>query len=98
MLDKDLVDIKAMLEVGKIYQNDEKWWTVAYSTKATHPNCIIGEALVVHFAYRFVVKKLLSLGLLKEFSKIVEDNMSTFGIEEPVWKILEFNTTNRLSF
>ena len=96
MLDKDLIDIKAMLEVGKIYRDDEKWWTVDYSAKVAHPNCIVGEALVVHFAYRVVAKKLLSLGLLKEFSTIVESNMISFNAEEHIWEALEFNTTNIL--
>ena len=94
LLDKDLIDIKAMLEVGKIYRDDEKWWTVDYSAKVAHPNCIVGEALVVHFAYRVVAKKLLSLGLLKEFSTIVESNMRSFNAEEHIWEALEFNTTN----
>ena len=94
LLDKDLIDIKAMLEVGKIYRDDEKWWTVDYSAKVAHPNCVVGEALVVHFAYRVVAKKLLSLGLLKEFSTIVENNMSSFNAEEHIWEALEFNTTN----
>ena len=94
LLDKDLIDIKAMLEVGKIYCDDEKWWTIDYSAKVAHPNCVAGEALVVHFAYRVVAKKLLSLGLLKEFSTIVENNMSSFNAEEHIWEALEFNTTN----
>ena len=92
LLDKDLIDIKSMLEVGKIYRDDEKWWTVDYSAKAPHPNCIVGEALVVHFAYQVVAKKLLSLGLLKEFSKIIQKTMNNFNAQEHVWKALEFNT------
>ena len=90
LLDKDLIDIKTMLEVGKIYPDDEKWWTVAYSAKVQHPNCIVGEALVVHFAYGLLEKKMLSLGLLKMFSKIIEETKNSFNVEESIWKLLDF--------
>ena len=90
LFDKDLIDIKSMLEVGKIPHDDEKWWTVDYSAKVRHPNCIIGEALVVHFAYRVVGEKMLSLNLLKEFSNIVNDNKNSFNVKELLWKVLEF--------
>ena len=90
LFDKDLIDIKSMLEVGKIPRDDEKWWTVDYSAKVRHPNCIIGEALVVHFAYGGVAEKLLTLGLLQEFVEIVKSNAETFKMDKSLWKILEF--------
>jgi len=90
LLDKDLVDLKNMLRVGAIYGDDEKWWTMALSAKVAHPNCIVGDALVVHFAYNTVVGKLLKLGLLDEFVKIVENNKTSFEMEEDLWKVLEF--------
>ena len=91
LFDKDLIDIKSMFKVGMMSRdNDEKWWTVDYSAKAHHPNCTIGEALVVHFAYRVVAEKMLSLNLLKEFSKIVDNNKNSFNMKEPLWKVLEF--------
>ena len=90
LIDKDLIDIKSMLEVGKIPRDDEKWWTVDYSAKVHHPNCIIGEALVVHFAYRVVAEKVLSLNVLKEFSNLVNDNKNSFNMKKPLWKVLEF--------
>jgi len=54
-----------MLKVGKIYSDDEEWWTVAYLANVQQPNCIIGEALVVHFAYNTYAERMLSIGLLK---------------------------------
>ena len=90
LFDKDLIDTKALVKVGKIHRDDEKWWTVDYSAKVRHPNCIIGEALVVHFAYRVVAEKLLTLGLLQEFVEIVKSNAETFKMDESLWRILEF--------
>ncbi len=90
MLDKNLIDVKAMLDIGKIYSDDEKWWTEAYSARVLHPNCIVGDALVVHFAYNTVIKNMLSQGLLEEFVKIVEDNRASFRIQDALWKLLDF--------
>ena len=90
MLDKDLINIPAMMKVGKIHGDDEEWWTVTYSAIVPHPNCIVGDALVVHFAYNTVVKKLLALGLLEEFVKIVIESRSTINMEETVWQALDF--------
>jgi len=58
------------MEVGTI-RDDEVWWTVKYSGGAQHTNCIVGEALVVHFSYSVTTKQMLDLGLLKEFEDIV---------------------------
>ena len=90
LLDKDLVDIKNMLRVGSIYGDDEKWWTMTLSGRVAHPNCIVGDALVVHFAYSTVVGKLLELGLLDEFVNIIKDNKTSFQVEDKLWKIFEF--------
>jgi len=70
LLDVDIVDIKQMMEVGAI-RDDELWWSSTYSGKASQPNCIVGEALMVHFSYFTTVKQMLELGLLKEFENIV---------------------------
>ena len=55
LLDKDTIDIPAMLEVGKIKAHDEVWWPETLTAKVAHPNCIVGEAFVVHFAYSAIV-------------------------------------------
>ena len=69
LLDVDIVDIKQMMELGAI-RDDELWWSSTYSGKASQPNCIVGEALMVHFSYFTTVNQMLELGLLKEFENI----------------------------
>ena len=90
LLDKDLIDIKALLEAGMISRDDEKWWTMKYSSKVANPNCVVGEAMVVHFAYSDVAKKMLNLNFLEKFEDIVQSNFSSFFIEPEVWKILGY--------
>ena len=70
LLDIDLVDMQRMMKLGAI-RDDEVWWTIKYSGGAQHTNCIVGEALVVHFSYSVTAKQMLDLGLLKEFENIV---------------------------
>ena len=70
LIDVDIVDFKRMMELGAI-RDDEVWWTMKYSSGAPHTNCIVGDALVVHFSYSVTAKKMLDLGLLKEFENIV---------------------------
>ena len=91
LMDKDIIDIPRMLEVGKIWTDDEKWWTELLTAKVDHPNCIVSDALVVHFAYHEVVEALLKLGLLEEFAMIVEKNLTTFKMEPDIIHVLEFS-------
>ena len=41
-----------------------------YARKFEQPNCIIGESLVVHFAYRGTHERMIKLGLLQEFEGV----------------------------
>ena len=34
-------------------RDDELWRSSTYSGKASQPNCIVGEALMVHFSFLF---------------------------------------------
>ena len=68
--DVDIVDFELMMQTGPI-KDDEVWWSIHYSSKVPQTNCIVGEALVVHFSYSITVKEMLDLGLLKEFENIV---------------------------
>ena len=70
LIDVDVVDFKRMMELGKI-SSDEVWWSMKYSAIAPRTNCIVGEALVVHFSYAVTQKQMVELGLLKEFENIV---------------------------
>ena len=58
-----------MMEPGGI--RDDLWWSFKYSGKASQPNCVVGEALMVHFSFFTTVKQMLELGFLKEFENIV---------------------------
>ena len=90
MLDRDLIDFKAMQEVGPII-DDEFWWTSTYSLKFKQPNCIVGGALVVHFSYFPTYEKLMETGLLKEFELIVEKEIGSL-MDEKLWNFLDFST------
>ena len=79
-----------MAIVGSIGHDDEKWLSETLTAKVAHPNCVVSEALVVHFAYRTVNGAMLKLGLLQEFENIVTNNRESFKMEPEVWNALGF--------
>ena len=87
MLDMDL---EALQEVGPIGVDDEGWWTEEYAPMFEQPNCIVGESLVVHFAYSPTCEKMIELGLLSKFEKIVEKEVGK-QVDKKLWDALEFN-------
>ena len=89
LFDTDLIDIRRLMEAGPINQDDERWWTERYSASAPHPNCVVGEALVVHFSYYTTQQNMLDLGLLKEFENIVRIELWK-TLPKLLWKALEF--------
>ena len=90
MLDRDVIDIKAMQEVGPIVSDDEKWWTVMYSSKFRRPNCIVGGALVVHFSYGMTYQRMLQAGFLVEFESIVQKEVGVLMNKE-LWEALRYS-------
>ena len=94
MLDRDLIDFKAMLEVGPIYGDDEEWWTRTYAKKFEQPNCIVGGGLVVHFSYFPTYQKMLDSGLLRKFESIVQKEVGTL-MEGELWRALGFESPDR---
>ena len=80
MLDKDLMNVPAMLKAGPMSNDDEGWWTMKYAPLLTQPNCIVGKALVVHFSYYTTINKMLNQGFLKEFETIA---MKEVGLKMP---------------
>jgi len=80
--------MQRMMELGTI-RDDEVWWTIKYSGGAQHTNCIVGEALVVHFSYSVTAKQMLDLGLLKEFEKIVILELGEI-LPKTLWNATEF--------
>jgi len=61
LFDKDLNNFKALLETGPIQPDDEGWCTQEYAINSAikQPNCVVGEALVVHFSYSVTMKEFL---------------------------------------
>ena len=88
LLDVDIVNIKQMMELGPI-RDDELWWSSKYSGKASQPNCIVGEALMVHFSYSTTVKQMLELGFLKEFENIVLMELGE-ALPRELWNATDF--------
>ena len=89
LLDVDLLDFERMLRHGKIYPSDEVWWTMQYSSTAPHTNCIVGEALVVHFSYAVTMKQMLDLGLLQDFENIVLMEVGE-ALPKTLWNATDF--------
>lgn len=91
LLDKDLIREEELRKVLPVSRDDEGWWTEKYSRMASikEPNCIVGEALMVHFSYYTTVKQMLEREYLKEFEKIslleVDQKMPN-----SLWNILEY--------
>ena len=92
MLDRNLVDVKALQDVGVIQSDDEQWWTKTYSAKFRQPNCIVGNGLVVHFSYHTTHQQMIKLGLLSEFESIVLNEVGVLMNKE-LWTILGFPET-----
>ena len=90
LLDVDIVNFERMMETGPIVKDDEIWWTMHYSSKAPQTNCMVGEALVVHFSYATTVKEMVDLGLLKEFENIVRIELGQ-TLPETLWNATDFS-------
>ena len=90
LVDRNLLTFE-MATVGPIGNDDEKWLSEILSAKVAHPNCVVGEALVVHFAYYRVYDAMLKLGILQEFENLVNNNREGFHMEPEVWMTLGFN-------
>ena len=90
LLDRKLLDLEAIARVGPIMKDDEEWWTVKYSAEVKNPNCVVGEALVVHFGYSTVNEKLLQLGYLQHFEKIILSSKESFKMKSSVWETLGY--------
>ena len=88
LFDADLVDVRRMMQMGMI-GDDEDWWTVKYSKDAPHPNCIVGEAFVVHFSYFTTEQQMLDLSLLNEFENIVRIELGQ-SLPDPLWIATDF--------
>ena len=64
-----------------------------YSSTAPHTNCIVSEALVVHFSYAVTLKQMLDLGLLKDSKtlsiwKLVRPCLKHFGMLRTSFELL----------
>ena len=86
LLDVDIVHIKQIMELGGI-PDDELWWSSTYSGKASQPNCIVGEALMVHISY--CSKANAGVGFLKEFKNIVLMELGE-TLHRTLWNATDF--------
>jgi len=91
LFDKDLINIKALLQTGPISPDDEGWWTEKYalSSEIKQPNCIVGEALVVHFSYSTKMKEMLRLNLLEEFETVFKMELGA-KLNQVLWDAFGF--------
>ena len=89
LFDKDMINIKSMLEAGPIEKDDENWWSRTYAGKFKQPNCIVGGGLAVHFSYFPTYQKMLKSGLLREFEAIVQKEVGSLMGKE-LWRALKF--------
>ena len=91
MLDKDLINIEALLRSGPIGVDDEKWWTQTYSPNPVikEPNCIVGGTLVVHFSYYVTMDTMLKKGYLKEFEDIVQTEIDS-KLPNKLWTLSDY--------
>ena len=53
------------------------------------PPCIVGNALIVHFGYDEVTKKLVKSGLVQPFYDLVEEAKDSFHLPSQLWEILD---------
>ena len=90
LFDVDIVNFERLMETGLIKPDDEVWWSMSYSSKAPQTNCIVGEALVVHFSYGVTIKQMLDLGFLKEFENIVQIEVGQ-TLPETLWNATDFS-------
>ena len=90
MLDRDLIDLKALLEVGPILADDERWWTQVYALKFNRPNCIVGDSLVVHFSYGTTSRQMLDTGMLSDFETIVQEEVGR-SMDDELWRALGYS-------
>lgn len=89
LLDVHTIDMKAILTTSrKLIHDDEKWWSEIYTSNSDRNNCVVGDALVVHFSYFTNLKKLIKNGMLLKFQKLVELQRQDFNISSDLWRIL----------
>ena len=61
----------------------------AINSAVEQPNCVVGQALVVHFSYYTTRKEMLRLNLLEEFEVVLKKEVGT-RMEQVLWNALGF--------
>ena len=79
---------KIMLQRGLCDENEERMLQ-KYFLHTQYPPCIVGKALIVHFAYHTVVQDLLKIGLLEKFHDLVMESKDSFHMPLELWSTLE---------
>ena len=93
LIDKstNVFEIKKWLRLKKYRSTTEERMLYKYFQHTPYPPCIVGRALIVHFAYSVVAKELLEMGLLQKFHDLVKQSEGSFLMPLELWKVLDNN-------
>lgn len=72
------------------YTKDEPWWTSQYPTLGDRTNCIVGDALAVHFSHAPPSRNLVKQGMLKKFEDVVISLKESMKMDDELWELLEY--------
>lgn len=82
-------DLLQKVDVMK-YTKDEPWLTNYYPKIGNRSNCIVGDALVVHFSHAPPSNGLVKLGMLKKFEDVVISMKKDIKMDEELWRLLDY--------
>ena len=90
LIDKstNLFEIKKWLLNSEYHSRSEESMLHKYFQHTPNPPCIVGRALIVHFAYRVITKKLCETDLLQQFHDLVKKSKDDFFIPLELWQVL----------
>ncbi|XP_038050136.1 uncharacterized protein LOC119723512 isoform X2 [Patiria miniata] len=93
LLDVNIINFNAMLDSTPIGNDYEFWLTQKYSSKVKNPNCIVGGAFVVHFAYSVNEKEIRKQNFAEKFETIAFNDLVKF-LPGEFQNILALNATS----
>ena len=79
---------ETMLQRG-LHSRTEECMLTKYFQHTPNPPCIVGKALIVHFAYSGLLKELLDMGLLEKFHNLVKESKDSFHMPVELWQVLD---------
>ena len=82
-------NLKKTLLQKEFHEQTEERILHKYFQHTPYPPCIVGKALIVHFAYSGLVKELLSMGFLEKFHDLVKESKDSFHMPVELWQVLD---------